>query len=178
MLDKNGDLELRAIEVERLFDYSTNLVNHKEIKSSIQTYPEDVLFIIVDSKSKVLSRQPWNGKDSDVPKRVKATIDIESGFFKLKVSDFDNYRQPFAFPKNANKPEGVQINAIYETRVVHEPTMINCAHFELHIYSNHESIDADDFKRIKSGNIKPPTYRHFIIHSIRSRIIHDRLYHV
>ncbi len=77
MLDNDDNLEVIAIQAERLFDYSTNLVNAKGVSNVVKTFPDDVL-IIPEKEFIKYTKIPWNKEDKDVPKNVKSKKDEET----------------------------------------------------------------------------------------------------
>lgn len=173
MLDNDNNLEIFAIQAERLFDYSTNLVNSKGVSNVVKTFPDDVL-IIPEKEFIKYSMIPWNNTDKDVPKNVKSKKNEEFGFFLLKIADFDNIISTFPFPKKRNKPKiFTQIN--FKTVITYCPNMINVLHFEINCESD---FNGGVMQRVKAASIKPDTYREAIIHMIRNKIIREKKYYL
>lgn len=164
MLDDDGQLEIAAIQAERFFDYSTNLVNNSQHHplNCVETVPEDVLIIVEEKQYYSI---PFLNDDCAVPKVEELTAHIlnDYGFFLIKIKDC-TFTTSYPFPaKEPNQSYQLQL------RVHHTPNVINLCHFQFQCWSDYNNKGS--LKIVKPGNMKPDTFREQIIHAIRNWII-------
>jgi len=160
MYDDDGEIELAAIEMNRLLDYSTNLINNKGVQSSNQAIPEDVL---IEVEEKQLTKK-WDCKDQSVPSvdDITASVALHKGYFYIGIKDIE-FKDEFPFKLKPQKPT---ITYKLEVYVRHVPNQINLSHMELECNSDINGR----MERVKSRDIKEGGYRDLIVHIIRNKI--------
>jgi len=159
IFDEDGELRLEAIEIDKLFGYSVNLIFCDVCQncSQLSSNYNDVKFRITN---KDLSEY-WVPNNSSIPFIDLNDYEyIDNGVFLLRIKEVNTIEGEYPFSKG-NKAKTTHKFVVYS---VHKPTKSNFFHFEFACNGNHENTDGLCDTKIEK--FSSSGYKNAIAHAI------------